>query len=71
MGKVCFVFVMPRSAFGGIYGANAGAGTAVDASVGVNLVDIAGGDGSVRAFINASAACRAIFSDFVSHGIKV
>jgi hypothetical protein len=56
--------------FDGTHRADAGAGTAVDASVRVNLVDVTGGDGSNRAFIDASAASSAVFSDFVSHFYK-
>jgi len=55
----------------GTHRADAGASTAVDACVRVNLVDVAGGDGANGAFINAGAASSAVFSDFVSHFIKV
>jgi hypothetical protein len=57
--------------FDGAHRADAGASTAVDACVRVNLVDVTGGDSSVRAFIDASTASSAVFSDFVSHFIKV
>ena len=57
--------------FDGAHRADTCAGTAVDARIRIDLVDIAGGDGSDRAFVDAGAASGAIFSDFVSHCVKV
>ena len=47
--------------------ANACAGAAVDALVGVDDVDVAGRDGLYRALADAGTAGNARISDFVSH----
>ena len=48
-------------------GAGASAGTAANASVLVNLVDVAFADSSDGALIDAGAASNTDVSDFVSH----
>ena len=48
-------------------GASASAGTAANASVLVNLVDVAFADSSDGALIDAGAASNTDVSDFVSH----
>ena len=70
MGTVWFVFVMPRSAFGGIYGANAGAGTAIDALIGIDYVlsVFVNGDSGYGTFCFAGAAAQTqLFVDNVCH----
>lgn len=52
-------------------GASASAGTAGDASVLVNLVDVAFADSSDGALIDAGAASNTDVSDFVSHFVSV
>lgn len=53
---------------GGADGAGASAGTAVDASIGVDLIlGIAGGDGADRASALASTAHDAGIRDLISH----
>ena len=50
--------------------ANASAGTAVDALIGIDDIDIAGRDRFGRALADAGAAGNAGISDFVSHCVK-
>ena len=52
-------------------GAGASAGTAANASVLVNLVDVAFADSSDGALIDAGAASNTDVSDFVSHFVSV
>ena len=52
-------------------GASASAGTAGDASVLVNLVDVAFADSSDGALIDAGAASNTDVSNFVSHFVSV
>ena len=54
----------------GAGGASASAGTAANASVLVNLVDVAFADSSDGAFVDAGAASNADVSDFVSHFVS-
>ena len=55
----------------GASGASAGAGAARDASVLVNLVDVALGDSSNGAFVDAGATGNADVGNFVSHFVFV
>ena len=55
----------------GAGGAGASAGTAVDASVLVDLVDVAFADSSDGALVDAGAASNTGVSDFVSHFVFV
>ena len=48
-------------------GANTCACTALCASIGVDGIALALGDSSNGAFINTSAACNAVFTNYVSH----
>ena len=48
-------------------GANRCAGTAVDAGVGIDVVDVAFRDSANGAFGEAGAASNAAVSDYVSH----
>ena len=48
-------------------GASVGASTAASALVGVNLVDVALGDSSNGALVDAGTASNTDVSDFVSH----
>ena len=57
--------------FDGALRADTGASAAVDTGVGIDFVDVAGRDCSHRAFVDASTASNAVFSDFVSHCRKV
>ncbi len=52
-------------------GASASAGTAANASVLVDLVDVAFADSSNGALVDAGAASNADVSDFVSHFVFV
>lgn len=52
-------------------GASVNAGTAANAGVGVNLINVAFGDGSDRALVDASTASNTDVSDFVSHFFDV
>ena len=52
-------------------GASASAGTAANASILVDLVDVAFADSSDGAFIDAGAASNTDVSDFVSHFVSV
>lgn len=69
---VLFLRISPRrlSFDDSLARAYAGAGTAVDALVGVDDIDIAGRDSLRRAFADATAAGNARISDFVSHFVK-
>ena len=51
----------------GTRGASVGAGAAASAGVGVNFVDVALGDSSDGALVDAGTACNTDVSDFVSH----
>ena len=51
----------------GTSGASVGAGAAASALVGVNLVDVAFGDSSDGALVDAGTASNTDVSDFVSH----
>jgi hypothetical protein len=51
----------------GLYGANIGAGTAVGAKIGIDLVNIAFDNRLNGAFIYAGTACCTIFCNYVSH----
>lgn len=69
---LCFGHVFPcynRALFRNdrLAGANACAGAAVDALVGIDNVDIAGRDSLDGAFVDTCAACNARICDFVSH----
>ena len=69
---LCFGHVFPcynRALFRNdrLAGANACAGAAVDAGVGIDDIDIAGRDRFGRALADAGAAGNAGISDFVSH----
>ena len=67
-GPPFFVSICERLALDdGASGASAGAGAARNASVLVNLVDVAFADSSNGAFVDAGAASYADVSDFVSH----
>ena len=48
-------------------GASASAGAAFDAFIGIDFVDVAFGDSSNGALINAGAACYTVVTDYVSH----
>ena len=68
------VFIACRELFTGLdslAGANACAGSAVDALVGIDNVDIAGRDSLYRTFVDAGSASDAGIIDFVSHCLKV
>ena len=49
------------------YSGNACAGSAVDALIGIDHIDIAGRDRLYRAFADTSTACNACVGNFVSH----
>ena len=68
--SLLWIFCLKLSLLDCSHGADAGASTAVDACVRINFVDVACGDCSNRAFIDASAASSAVLSDFVSHFYK-
>jgi hypothetical protein len=55
----------------GAGGASASAGTAANASVLVDFVDVAFADSSNGALVDAGAASNADVSDFVSHFLSV
>lgn len=72
---LCFGHVFPcynRALFRNdrLAGANACAGAAVDALVGIDNVDVAGRNGLDGAFADAGAAGNARISDFVSHSLE-
>ena len=48
-------------------GASTSAGSAADAGVGINLIDVAFGNSSDGALVDAGTASNADVSDFVSH----
>ena len=48
-------------------GANVCASAALGALVGVDAIDVALGDSSNGTFIDASAACYAVFANYISH----
>jgi hypothetical protein len=54
-----------------LVGANRSAGTALCALVGVNLIDVALGDSSYGALVDAGSACNAVFTNYVSHNVFV
>ena len=68
-------YIVRRRAFYGanlfgndrLAGANACAGSAVDALIGIDHIDIAGRDRLYRAFADTSTACNACVGNFVSH----
>lgn len=69
---LCFGHVFPcynRALFRNnrLAGANACAGAAVDAGVGVDYIDIASRDSLYRTFADAGTAGNAGVGDFVSH----
>ena len=49
--------------------AHAGASAALRASFGVNGILVAFGDGAYRALVDASTACNAIVTNYVSHDV--
>ena len=51
--------------------ANAGAGSATNAGVRVDDIDVAFRNSAHRAFVNASAASNAAVCDFVSHNVLI
>lgn len=69
---LCFGHVFPcynRALFRNdrLAGANACAGSAVDALISVDHIDISGRDRLDRAFADTSTACNACVGNFVSH----
>ena len=63
----CLLCVRDLTLDDGAGGASASAGTAANASVLVNLVDVAFADSSDGALVDAGAASNTNVSDFVSH----
>lgn len=66
-----WVGLSARGLFAGddsVVGANAGAGAAVDAGVGIDHVDIALRDCAGGALGKTCAACNAAVGDYICHG---
>lgn len=73
LGRAVFESVASLRLFGHdrALGADAGAGAAVYAGLGIDLVDVTGRNRAHRAFVDAGTASNAIFSNLVSHGSNV